>query len=63
METIQSVPGGGPERPVMVDEQTRDKAVAQTVWICRIVLVRLELSGPPVETEEPVAISANPEIA
>ena len=47
----------------MVDEQTRDNVVAQTVRISRIVLVRFELSRPPVQTEEPLIVRANPEIA
>jgi len=31
VETIQSTLGADPQRPTMVDEQTRDKVIAQTV--------------------------------
>src|SRR5271168_850744 len=47
----------------MVDEQTHDNIVAQTERIGQIVPVLLELSRPPVETEEPVAVRSNPEVA
>ena len=47
----------------MVNEQTRDNVVALAVRISRIVLVRFELSRPPVETEEPLIVRANPENA
>ncbi len=63
IETIQTIVGGDPERFVGIDEKTCHDVVAQTVWISRIVKVRLEFSRPPVKTEQPVGISSNPEIA
>ena len=47
----------------MIDEKTCHDVVAKTVWISRIVNVRLELSRPSVKTEQPVVISSSPEIA
>jgi hypothetical protein len=47
----------------MVDEQTHDKIIAQTVWICRVVQIWHESPGSPIKAEEPMSISANPEIA
>lgn len=61
VEAVQPILRGGPEYPVVVDEQARYKIVAQTVGICWVVPVRLEMSCPPVESEEPVAIRANPQ--
>ena len=63
VETIETIVGGGPERSVMIDKKTCHDVVAQTVWISRIVTVSLEFSRPPVKTEQPMVISASPDIA
>src|SRR5437868_1418359 len=63
IETIQTIPGGRPERTIMVNEQTRDNVVAQTVRIGWVVPISPELPRPRVEAEEPLIIGADPDVA
>jgi hypothetical protein len=63
IETIQTVAGGDPERSVAFDEKACHDVVAQTVWIGRIVEVRMESARPSVKAEQPVVISSSPELA
>src|ERR1700733_4788198 len=63
VETTQAPRGSGPKRPIVVDQQAEDDVAGQTKGICGIVAVRMEVSCSPVETEQSVAIGANPESA
>src|SRR5580658_3763074 len=63
VETTQAPRGSGPKRPFVVDQQMEDDVAAQTIWIRRIVPVRMELSRSPVEMKQSVAICANPQTA
>src|ERR1700691_4355268 len=63
VKTTKPALGAGPQCSAVVDEQTRDNVVAQSVWVRRIMAIRLELPCSPIEAKEPVSKTANPEIA
>src|SRR5690242_4628321 len=62
VEPIQTVTGSGPKRPVMVNEQTHNNIATEAVRIRRIVPIGLEFPRSRIETVEPMAVCANPEI-
>src|SRR5271155_818162 len=60
IETIETVLGRDPKNSAMVDEQPVNLIIAQAGGILRIMSERLELSGFPVQSGNPVTEGADP---
>ena len=61
IETIESIPGRSPQRPIGIHQQSIDEVVTQRRRIVLIVPVVLPLAVFWIEPEKPIVVRADPD--